>query len=148
MTNNRDTQGKLLPSEQRLTRFGKLLRATSLDELPELWNVLKGDMSLVGPRPLMMHYLPLYTPEQARRHDVLPGLTGWAQVQGRNAIDWEMRFAYDLWYIDNWSLWLDLKILAITLKLVFKTTDIAPQGKAIMPSFQGVRSNSVAGSLD
>lgn len=114
MTDARDASGVLLPDAERLTAFGRFLRSTSLDELPELWNVVRGDMSLVGPRPLLMQYLPLYTPEQARRHDVRPGVTGWAQVNGRNAISWEQKFAYDVWYVDNLSFWLDLKILWLT----------------------------------
>ena len=115
MTDARDEQGNLLPDGERLTRFGKWLRSTSLDELPELFNVLKGHMSLVGPRPLLMEYLPLYTPEQARRHEVKPGITGWAQVNGRNAISWEEKFKLDVWYVDHVSFWLDLKILALTV---------------------------------
>ena len=111
MTNEKDEQGNPLSDEQRLTRLGRFLRSTSLDELPELFNVLKGDMSLVGPRPLLMQYLDRYTPEQARRHEVKPGITGWAQVNGRNAITWEEKFALDVWYVDNWSLWLDMRQL-------------------------------------
>ena len=137
MTDKRDLNGELLPNHHRLTRFGKILRATSLDELPELWNVLKGDMSLVGPRPLLMEYLPLYTAEQATRHHVLPGLTGWAQIHGRNDLDWEKRFEYDLWYVYNQTLWLDLKILARTLVLVFKRAGVVPKGKSTMSSFSG-----------
>ena len=113
MKDLRDENGNLLPDEQRLTRFGAFLRSTSLDELPELINVLKGDMSLVGPRPLLMEYLDRYTPEQARRHEVKPGITGWAQINGRNAISWEEKFKLDVWYVDNWSIWLDLKILLL-----------------------------------
>ncbi len=115
MTEARDEEGQLLPDEQRLTRFGRFLRRTSLDELPELINVLKGDMSLVGPRPLLMEYLERYTVEQARRHEVKPGITGWAQVNGRNALSWEEKFEFDVWYVDHVSLWLDLKILAMTV---------------------------------
>lgn len=118
MTDARDAQGNLLPDADRLTSFGKFLRSSSLDELPELWNVVVGDMSLVGPRPLLMQYLDRYTPEQARRHDVRPGVTGWAQVNGRNAISWEQKFAYDVWYVDNLSFWLDLKILALTVRKI------------------------------
>ncbi|CAG0911803.1 unnamed protein product, partial [Cyprideis torosa] len=114
MTNARDANGALLPDSIRLTRFGKFLRASSLDELPELWNVLKGEMSLVGPRPLLMEYLPLYSSEQARRHDVRPGITGWAQVNGRNALSWDEKFKRDVWYVDHQSFWLDLKIVALT----------------------------------
>ena len=118
MTSERGTDGELLPDAVRLTPFGRFLRSTSLDELPELWNVLKGDMSLVGPRPLLMEYLPLYSPEQARRHEVRPGITGWAQVNGRNAISWEDKFKLDVWYVDHCSLWLDIKILWLTVKKV------------------------------
>jgi lipopolysaccharide/colanic/teichoic acid biosynthesis glycosyltransferase len=120
MTDEEDADGNLLSDSERISRFGRLLRSTSLDELPELWNVLKGDMSLVGPRPLLMEYLPLYSREQARRHDVRPGLTGWAQVNGRNALSWEDKFALDVWYVDNQSLWLDLKILLMTIMKVVK----------------------------
>ena len=118
MTDVRGPDGQLLPDAVRLTAFGRFLRATSLDELPELWNVLKGDMSLVGPRPLLMEYLPLYSPEQARRHDVRPGITGWAQVNGRNALSWEEKFKLDVWYVDHRSLWLDVKILWLTVRKV------------------------------
>ena len=137
MTNERDADGRLLPDEQRLTRFGHFLRATSLDELPELWNVLKGDMSLVGPRPLLMEYLPLYTPEQARRHEARPGITGWAQVNGRNAISWEEKFALDVWYVDNATLGLDLRILWRTFLQVLKKEGIRAEGHATMPRFMG-----------
>jgi lipopolysaccharide/colanic/teichoic acid biosynthesis glycosyltransferase len=129
--------GNPLPDQDRLTPFGTWLRATSLDELPELWNVLKGDMSLVGPRPLLMEYLPLYTPDQARRHEVRPGVTGWAQVNGRNAISWEEKFALDVWYVDNHSFWLDIKILLLTVKKVLVRDDISAQGEATMPKFTG-----------
>lgn len=139
-----DSSGRPLPDCERLTRLGAFLRRTSLDELPELWNVLKGDMSLVGPRPLLMEYLDRYTPEQARRHDVKPGITGWAQVNGRNAISWEEKFALDVWYVDNWSLWLDLKILAMTLVQVLRRTGIHAQGHATMPEFMG---NAVKGTV-
>ncbi len=137
MRDLRDPQGNLLPDEQRLTRFGKFLRASSLDELPELCNVLKGEMSLVGPRPLLVQYLERYTPEQARRHDVLPGITGWAQVNGRNALSWEDKFKLDVWYVDHWTFWLDLKILFMTLGKVFKRESINAPGDVIMPEFMG-----------
>lgn len=132
-----DAQGHPLPDSERLTRLGRFLRASSLDELPELWNVLKGEMSLVGPRPLLMEYLPLYSPEQARRHEVRPGVTGWAQVNGRNAISWDQKFALDVWYVDNQSLWLDLKIIGLTLRKVFKREGISAAGEATMPKFTG-----------
>jgi lipopolysaccharide/colanic/teichoic acid biosynthesis glycosyltransferase len=137
MTDARDAKGTLLPDAQRLTSFGRFLRASSLDELPELWNVLKGDMSLVGPRPLLMEYLPLYTPEQACRHDVRPGITGWAQVNGRNAITWEEKFQLDVWYVDHFSLWLDVKILWLTVKQVLLRHGISAAGEATMPRFTG-----------
>lgn len=123
--------------EFRITNFGKFLRSTSIDELPELWNVLKGDMSLVGPRPLLMEYLPLYTPKQARRHEVRPGITGWAQVNGRNAISWEDKFQHDVWYVDHYSLWLDIKILWLTVHKVFVREGISAPGNATMPKFKG-----------
>src|SRR5271166_2344457 len=129
--------GRLLSDSERLTRLGHFLRKSSLDELPQLWNVLKGDISLVGPRPLLMEYLPLYTPEQARRHDVKPGITGWAQVNGRNAISWEDKFSYDVWYVDHWSLWLDLKILILTLTKVLRQSGISQAGQATMSEFTG-----------
>jgi lipopolysaccharide/colanic/teichoic acid biosynthesis glycosyltransferase len=132
-----DSDGSSLPDAQRLTAFGQLLRRWSLDELPELYNVLRGDMSLVGPRPLLMEYLPLYSAEQARRHDVRPGLTGWAQVNGRNAISWDQKFAFDLWYVDHASLSLDLKILWLTVKNVFTRHGISAEGEATMPKFSG-----------
>jgi lipopolysaccharide/colanic/teichoic acid biosynthesis glycosyltransferase len=132
--------GELLPDTVRLTRLGQTLRSSSLDELPELWNVLKGDMSLVGPRPLLMEYLPLYSPEQARRHNVRPGVTGWAQVNGRNAISWDEKFALDVWYVDNRSLWLDLKIIWLTIRKVLKREGISAAGEATMPKFTGPRS--------
>ncbi|MCQ9618262.1 sugar transferase [Paenalcaligenes niemegkensis] len=132
-----DTQGISLPDSERLTPFGQWLRATSMDELPELWNVLKGDMSLVGPRPLLMEYLPLYTAEQARRHDVRPGITGWAQINGRNAICWEEKFALDTWYVENRTFWLDLKILFLTVKKVLVRDGISAEGEATMPRFTG-----------
>jgi lipopolysaccharide/colanic/teichoic acid biosynthesis glycosyltransferase len=137
MRDAQDRRGNPLPDEQRITRLGRILRATSLDELPELWNVLKGDMSLVGPRPLAMAYLPLYSPEQARRHDVKPGLTGWAQVRGRNAITWKQKFAYDVWYVDNRSLWLDIKIILMTIKVVGMRVGVAAGGQAEVESFNG-----------
>lgn len=137
MTDDRDSGGNLLPDRERLTRFGIFLRGSSLDELPELINVLNGDMSLVGPRPLLMHYLPLYSPEQARRHEVRPGITGWAQVNGRNAISWEDKFKLDVWYIDNQSFWLDLKILWMTFNKVFKREGISQEGQATMSEFKG-----------
>jgi lipopolysaccharide/colanic/teichoic acid biosynthesis glycosyltransferase len=137
MRNAYDANGRLLPPEERLTRLGRFLRATSLDELPELWNVLRGDMSLVGPRPLMMEYLPLYNAEQARRHAVRPGLTGWAQVNGRNMITWEEKFAFDVWYVDHQSLLLDLKILWRTLIKVLAAEGISPPDREIMEPFSG-----------
>lgn len=137
MTSACDANGNLFPDEQRLTPFGQRLRATSLDELPGLWAVFKGDMSLVGPRPLLIEYLPLFTPEQARRHEVRPGITGWAQVNGRNAISWEEKFALDVWYVDNQSLWLDIKILLLTVKKVFVREGISAAGEATMSKFTG-----------
>ncbi len=137
MTDERDANGDLLPDAVRLTSFGRFLRSTSLDELPELWNVLKGEMSLVGPRPLLMEYLPRYTTEQARRHKVRPGITGWAQINGRNAIGWDEKFKLDVWYVDNQSLWLDLKILLLTVKKVFVREGISAEGEATMPKFTG-----------
>ncbi|MAD54091.1 MAG: sugar transferase [Idiomarinaceae bacterium] len=137
MTNERDEHGNLLPDEKRLTRLGKLLRSTSLDELPELWNVLNGDMSLVGPRPLLMEYLDLYTDEQARRHEARPGITGWAQVNGRNAISWEQKFKLDVWYVDNQSTWLDIKIIFMTAKKVLVREGISASGEATMSKFKG-----------
>jgi lipopolysaccharide/colanic/teichoic acid biosynthesis glycosyltransferase len=137
MTDARDVDGRLLPDAQRLTRLGRLLRASSLDELPELWNVLRGEMSLVGPRPLLTEYLNRYTPDQARRHGVRPGITGWAQVHGRNALTWEAKFELDIWYIDNHSLWLDVKVLAMTLIQVLKRKGIHAEGSATMPEFTG-----------
>ena len=129
--------GNPLPDSERLTPFGKKLRATSLDELPELWNVLKGDMSLVGPRPLLMSYLPLYNEFQNRRHEMRPGVTGWAQVNGRNALSWDEKFAHDIWYIDHYSFWLDMKILFLTVKKVFIKEGISAEGEATMPYFTG-----------
>lgn len=137
MNNKRDTAGNLLPDEHRLTQMGRFIRKTSLDELPQLINVLKGDMSLVGPRPLLVEYLPLYSKEQARRHDVKPGITGWAQVNGRNAISWEEKFRLDVWYVDNQSFLLDLKILGLTILKVFKSEGITQEGKATVEYFKG-----------
>lgn len=136
MTDERDANGELLPDAVRLTSFGKALRRYSLDELPQLFNVIKGDMSLVGPRPLLMEYLEYYTPEQARRHEVKPGITGWAQVNGRNAISWEEKFALDVWYVDNWSFILDLKILWMTFLKVIKSEGINQPGQATMEKYQ------------
>ncbi|MAU52924.1 MAG: sugar transferase [Roseovarius sp.] len=132
-----DAAGRPLPDAERLTRLGRFLRATSLDELPELWNVLKGEMSLVGPRPLLTEYLPLYSPFQARRHEVRPGVTGWAQINGRNAISWDQKFALDVWYVDNRSLWLDLKIIWLTVLKVVRRDGISAAGEATMPRFTG-----------
>lgn len=139
MTNERDPDGALLSDAARLTRFGLFLRATSLDELSELWNVLKGEMSLVGPRPLEMEYLPLYSPTQMRRHDVRPGITGWAQVNGRNAISWTRKFELDVWYVDHQSLWLDLRILILTVAKVLARSDVQPEGEGdgTLESFNG-----------
>jgi sugar transferase EpsL len=133
-----EAQGRLLPDAQRLTRLGRFLRKTSLDELPELWNVLKGDMSLVGPRPLLMEYLPRYNAEQARRHEVKPGITGWAQVNGRNALTWEAKFTLDVWYVDHRNLWLDARILAMTLATVLRREGISQAGHATMEEFTGL----------
>ena len=132
-----DKHGDPLPDDRRVTPFGNFLRSTSLDELPELWNVLRGDMSLVGPRPLLMEYLPLYSKEQYRRHQVRPGVTGWAQVNGRNAISWEEKFKLDVWYVDNRSFWLDLKILSLTVKKVLVRDGISGEGEATMSKFTG-----------
>jgi lipopolysaccharide/colanic/teichoic acid biosynthesis glycosyltransferase len=139
MCDERDAGGHLLPDAQRLTGLGRFLRGTSLDELPELFNVLKGEMSLVGPRPLLMEYLPLYSPDQARRHEVRPGITGWAQVNGRNAISWEEKFRLDVWYVDNQTLWLDIKILWMTLVKVFKREGISQEGQATAEKFTGTK---------
>jgi sugar transferase EpsL len=135
MTDDRDARGELLPDEQRLTSFGGFLRSTSLDELPEIFNIFKGDMSIVGPRPLLVRYLDRYTQEQARRHEVKPGLTGWAQVNGRNALSWEDKFKLDVWYVDNQSFWLDIKIIFLTIIKVFKREGISHSGEATMPEF-------------
>lgn len=137
MTEARNSEGDLLPDAQRLTRLGKMLRTYSLDELPELINVLRGEMSLVGPRPLLMKYLSLYNAEQARRHDVLPGITGWAQVNGRNVLSWEDKFHLDVWYVDNWSLWLDIKIIGLTIYKVLKREGINQPGSATAEEWQG-----------
>ena len=141
MTNERDKDGILLSDEFRLTKFGKFLRLTSLDELPSLWNVLKGEMSLVGPRPLLVEYLPLYTTKQARRHEVRPGITGWAQVNGRNAINWDKKFDLDVWYVDNNSILLDIKILFITIKKVFLREGISGKDNVTMSPFKGPDKN-------
>ena len=137
MTDGRDASGDLLPDERRLTRLGRFLRASSLDELPELLNVLAGDMSVVGPRPLLVQYLPRYSPRQARRHEVKPGITGWAQVNGRNAIGWEQKFELDVWYVDNHSLWLDMKIIGLTILGLLRREGISAPGCATMPEFMG-----------
>lgn len=141
MTDKKDSIGELLPDEERLTSFGKFLRRYSIDELPQLFNVVKGDMSFVGPRPLLMEYLPLYTSEQARRHEVRPGITGWVQVNGRNTITWEEKFKLDVWYVNNRSLFLDLKILLLTAIIVFKSEGINQAGHATMPVFKGNRND-------
>ena len=140
MTNCEDGNGNLLPDKDRLTSFGKLLRKTSLDELPSLWNVLKGDMSLVGPRPFLMEYLPLYSIEQMRRHEVKPGITGWAQINGRNSISWEEKFKLDVWYVENQSIWLDFKIILLTIWKVLKREGISHGSEATMPKFKGSKS--------
>jgi sugar transferase EpsL len=142
MREDRDNGGNLLSDGDRLTPLGDFLRRTSLDELPQLWNVLKGEMSLVGPRPLEFRYLPRYTPEQRRRHDVLPGITGWAQVNGRNAIDWGRKFALDVWYVDNRSIWLDIKIIAMTLWRVLSTHGVTEPGYATASEFRGTSTSS------
>jgi lipopolysaccharide/colanic/teichoic acid biosynthesis glycosyltransferase len=143
MNSSTDVRGELLPDAQRLTRFGTILRRSSLDELPQLWNVLVGDMSLVGPRPLMMQYLGRYTPEQARRHEVPPGITGWAQINGRNSVTWEERFRLDVWYVDNRSFLLDLRILALTTWRVLKREGISPRGHSFMPEFMGTQQSGL-----
>ena len=137
MTNEKDADGNLLPDEQRLVGIGKFIRSTSLDELPQLFNVLRGEMSFVGPRPLLIEYLDLYNQKQKRRHDVKPGITGWAQVNGRNAISWEQKFEYDVWYVDNQSFWLDMKILWMTFLKVVKRSDISSSSSATMEKFTG-----------
>ncbi len=141
MTDERDEKGNLLPNEQRLPKFGKMLRATSLDEMPELWNVIKGDMSIVGPRPLLMDYLPLYNEEQAKRHNVRPGMTGHAQVNGRNAISWEKKFELDTWYVENQSIWLDFKIMFQTVKKVLVKEGINQSEEVTMTRFMGNKKN-------
>lgn len=146
MNNLHDQYGNLLPDADRLTKIGRFLRATSIDELPELWNVLKGDMSLVGPRPLLVKYLSLYTNEQARRHEVKPGITGWAQVNGRNAISWEDKFKLDVWYVDNRSLWLDIKILFLTVRQVIKRDGISAKDEATMHPFKGSQAPNELGN--
>ncbi len=137
MTNEKEEFGNLLPDDKRLVGIGKFIRSTSLDELPQLFNVLKGDMSFVGPRPLLVEYLPLYNQKQKRRHDVKPGITGWAQVNGRNAISWEQKFDYDVWYVDNQSFWLDIKILWLTFLKVVKRSDISSSTSSTMEKFTG-----------
>ena len=144
MTNARDANGALLPDAQRLTPFGLWLRRTSIDELPELWCVLRGDMSLVGPRPLLMEYLPLYSAEQAKRHAMRPGITGWAQVNGRNALSWEEKFELDIWYVEHQSLALDLRILLMTLGALVRRDDVSAPGEATMPKFTGTRRERVS----
>jgi lipopolysaccharide/colanic/teichoic acid biosynthesis glycosyltransferase len=134
-----DVHGNPLPDSERMTPFGSFLRSSSLDELPELWNVLKGDMSLVGPRPLLMEYLPLYSPEQYRRHEARPGVTGWAQINGRNALSWDEKFKLDIWYVDNRSFWLDLKIIFLTIKKVLVRDGISADGEATMSKFEGTQ---------
>ena len=147
MTEGRDSQGNLLPEERRLTRLGRFLRSTSLDELPELFNVLRGEMSLVGPRPLLVQYLDRYTPDQARRHEMPPGITGWAQINGRNTLPWEERFRLDVWYVDHWSFGLDIKILAISLWKTLKREGINPTDQVIMGEFMGSRSDDPGGPI-
>ena len=137
MNDKKDAKGNLLPDEKRITRFGNFIRKTSLDEIPQLINVIKGDMSLIGPRPLLVEYLPLYTPQQKRRHKVRPGMTGWAQVNGRNAINWEKKFELDTWYVDHLNFQLDIRILILTLKKIIKPEGISQQGHATMPFFKG-----------
>jgi sugar transferase EpsL len=144
MTNQRDASGALLPDAQRLTPFGRWLRATSIDELPELLNILRGEISFIGPRPLLMQYLPLYSPEQARRHDVKPGFSGWAQINGRNALSWEEKFRLDVWYVDHQSFWLDLRIFLITIWKVIRREGISAAGEATMAPFMGSASASEA----
>ncbi|WP_104484438.1 sugar transferase [Acinetobacter indicus] len=138
-----DEQGNPLPDSERLTPFGQMLRSSSLDEMPELWNVIKGDMSIVGPRPLLMEYLPLYSPEQAKRHDVRPGMTGHAQVNGRNAIGWEEKFKLDTWYVENQSIWLDFKIMFKTVHKVLAKDDISAEGEATMTKFTGTKTDNL-----
>ena len=142
MTEDRDEHGNLLPDDKRLTRLGRFLRRTSLDELPELFNVLKGEMSLVGPRPLLMQYIDRYTAEQARRHKVKPGITGWAQINGRNAITWDKKFEYDVWYVDHQSFWQDIKIIALTFWKIFNREGISQSEQEIMEEFMGIKSTT------
>jgi lipopolysaccharide/colanic/teichoic acid biosynthesis glycosyltransferase len=142
MTNQRDASGALLPDAQRLTSFGRWLRATSIDELPELINILRGEMSFIGPRPLLMQYLPLYSPEQARRHDVKPGFSGWAQINGRNGLSWEEKFRLDVWYVDNQTFWLDLRIFLVSICKVICRDGISAPGEATMPQFTGSLNSS------
>ncbi len=137
MTDEKDKNGELLPASQRITKIGGFIRSSSIDELPQLFNVLKGDMSLIGPRPLLVEYLPLYSREQARRHEVRPGITGWAQVNGRNAISWKQKFEHDVWYVDNLTFWLDIKIILLTLKKVIKRADINAENDITMSTFTG-----------
>ena len=137
MTDERDVEGNLLPDEMRLTKVGKFVRSTSLDELPQLINVLKGDMSLIGPRPLLVEYLPLYSKEQARRHDVRPGISGWAQAHGRNALSWQKKFELDVWYVDHVSFWVDVQVILLTIKSVLMRSDISHEGEATMSKFDG-----------
>ena len=137
MTDERDADGNLLPDEDRLTKVGKFVRSTSIDELPQLFNVLKGDMALIGPRPLLVQYLPLYSSEQLRRHEVRPGISGWAQCHGRNAISWNEKFKLDVWYVDHVSLWTDIKVIWITVMKVLKRADISEEGHATMEAFNG-----------
>jgi len=144
MNGLRDSDGQLLPDEKRITGFGKFVRKTSLDEIPQLFNVLKGDMSLIGPRPLLVEYLPRYNSHQKRRHEVRPGITGWAQVNGRNAISWEQKFEYDVWYVDNVNFLLDMKIIALTIKKTLKSEGINQHGHATMPVFKGVETQSTS----
>ncbi|MBC7488936.1 MAG: sugar transferase [Glaciimonas sp.] len=139
MTDDRGSDDQLLPDADRLTPFGRFLRSSSVDELPELWNVLRGDMSLVGPRPLLLEYLQLYSPEQARRHEVRPGITGWAQVNGRNSLSWEEKFKLDVWYVDHRSIWLDIKILWLTVRKVLMREGISGEGEATMSKFTGAK---------
>jgi len=146
MNNQQDAKGQLLPDAERLTSFGCFLRASSLDELPELWNVLRGDMSLVGPRPLLMEYLSLYSPEQARRHEVRPGITGWSQVNGRNTLSWNEKFKLDVWYVDNQNIWLDIKILFMTVRKVLVRDGITAKGEATMSRFTGNKNSEGLGS--
>jgi sugar transferase EpsL len=148
MTDTRSAEGGLLSDADRQTRFGRFLRSTSIDELPELWNVLRGEMSLVGPRPLLMRYLDRYTLEQARRHDVRPGITGWAQINGRNALSWERKFQLDIWYVDHRSLWLDAKILAMTIWRVLRRQGISQEGQATMEEFMAPTSQSSSANKD